>query len=66
VKTYYVYTRAGGFRSWVRVARIEAEDALASAREAVERLKAQDDPMWGEAEYLISTSRRPSPEEVSL
>lgn len=56
----YVHTRAGGFKRWVCVA---MADTQTKAREEIDRLKQQDDPMWATAEYLISDSLHPREDE---
>lgn len=54
--TWYVHTRADGFRRWVCVARHESKaEALAD----IPALKAQDDPMWSIADYLVIDSLNP-------
>lgn len=57
--TWYVHTRAGGFRRWVAVARA---DSRGGALAEVKRLRSQDDPMWREAEYLVCETLHPLPD----
>lgn len=58
--TYYVHTRAGGFKRWVC---IEKTGSKAEAECALQNARKRDDPMWAAAEYLISESLHPSPDE---
>ena len=54
--TFYVHTRANGFRRWVCVERVKTRQ---EGLDKIEALKQQDDPMWREAEYLVSESLHP-------
>ena len=60
---YYVHTRAGGFRRWVCVRQAKTQE---EALKQIEELQLQDDPMWLEAEYLISESLHPSVDEEPI